>query len=144
MISALTCNNTAGGCHARNETLFGEKLRVWDVILKAQKAAIEMMRPGNTAASVDLAARRVVNDAGYEGTFTHRLGHGLGIKAHESPYLDGGNFGRHLSRGMCLTAEPGIYIPGVFGVRHEDVILVTDGKPELLTAGLAKSPWHLS
>lgn len=143
MESAMTCNTTASGCPGRNETMFSEKLRTWDIVLEAQKAAIEMMRPHNTAASVDLAARRVIDRAGYEKAFTHRLGHGIGVKAHEPPYLNRGNFGRTLSAGMCFTAEPGIYISGAYGVRHEDVILVTNEKPELLTGDLARSPWHL-
>lgn len=60
--------------------LHAEKLKVWDVVLQAQTEAAKMFKPNNTAASVDIAARKVINDAGYEGTFTHRLGHGIGIK----------------------------------------------------------------
>ena len=143
MDEARTCSASNDGCEDRNETLFAEKLHVWDTVLSAQKSAIEEMKPGNTAASVDLAARKLIDDAGYSGKFTHRLGHGIGINAHESPYLNKGNFGRTLEKGMCFTSEPGVYIDGEFGVRHEDVILVTENGPELLTNGLAESPWRV-
>jgi Xaa-Pro aminopeptidase len=63
-----------------DEAHHAEKLRVWDIVLEAQAAAGKMFQPGNSAASVDIAARNVIDRAGYEGTFTHRLGHGIGIK----------------------------------------------------------------
>ena len=97
------------------------------------------MRPGNTAASVDIAARDVIEAHGYGDAFTHRLGHGIGIKAHESPYLNKWNTGVQLKAGMTLTNEPGIYLQGRFGVRHEDVYLVKeDGEAELLTGRRAR------
>lgn len=129
--------------HARDglapDPLRAEKEKVWRVVLEAQTAAAEALRPNNTAASVDIAARAVIEDAGYGYGFTHRLGHGIGIKAHESPYLNKWNTGAVLSAGMTFTNEPGIYLEGKFGVRHEDVYLVTeDGDAELLTGQRAR------
>ncbi|KAJ8123547.1 hypothetical protein ONZ43_g535 [Nemania bipapillata] len=119
-----------------------EKLRVWDIVLEAQSAAAAALKPGNTAASVDIAARSVIQSAGYGERFTHRLGHGIGIKAHESPYLNKWNRAVRLQPGMTFTNEPGIYIEGKFGVRHEDVYLVKQhGQAELLTGGRAVSPY---
>lgn len=120
-----------------------EQLRVWQVVLDAQNAAVKAMVPNGTAAAVDIAARGVIAAAGYEHEFTHRLGHGIGIKAHESPYLNKGNFGAILRPGMVFTAEPGVYVLNDFGVRHEDILVVKeDGKAENLSGGFARSPWE--
>lgn len=129
-ISPITANTT-------------EQLKVWQLVLDAQAAAVEAMIPNATAAAVDIAARDVIDAAGYGKYFTHRLGHSIGIKAHESPYLNKGNFGAILRPGMVFTAEPGVYLPNRFGVRHEDVLLVKeDGEAENLSGGFAKSPWE--
>ncbi|KAJ8128598.1 hypothetical protein O1611_g5035 [Lasiodiplodia mahajangana] len=126
-----------------NPGLREEKLKVWDVVLAAQSAAAAALKPNNTAASVDVAARSVIQDAGYGERFTHRLGHGIGIKAHESPYLNKWNREVRLQPGMIFTDEPGIYIEGKFGVRHEDVYLVKEnGQAELLTGQRAASPYN--
>ncbi|RMJ28986.1 Metallopeptidase family M24 [Aspergillus sp. HF37] len=115
---------------------------VWDVVFEAQTQSIHQMRENSTAASVDIAAREVIDNAGYGDTFTHRLGHGIGIKAHESPYLNKGNFKSLLKAGMTFTSEPGVYLIGRFGVRHEDVLLVQeDADPILLTGARAGGPW---
>ncbi|KAF2089550.1 Creatinase/aminopeptidase [Saccharata proteae CBS 121410] len=127
----------------RDPELFSEKLKVWDIVMDAQTESAKMFLPNNTAASVDIAARKVISDAGYGKMFTHRVGHGIGIKAHESPYLNKGNNGTTLRPGMTFTSEPGIYLEGKFGVRHEDIYLVTeDGYPELLSGKRASSPWE--
>ena len=119
-----------------------EQLQVWQIVLDAQAAAVKVMVPNNTAASVDIAARVVVEAAGYGDYFTHRLGHSIGIKAHESPYLNQGNFDSILRPGMVFTAEPGVYVLNEFGVRHEDVMLVVeDGEAEILSGRFATSPW---
>ncbi len=100
---------------------------VWDVVRRAQQAAFEAARPGVEAQSVDAAARRVIDEAGFGPgyrTFTHRLGHGIGMDGHEWPYLVKGNRTR-LQAGMCFSDEPGIYIPGELGVRHEDIVFIT-------------------
>ncbi|KAK6212693.1 hypothetical protein LQW54_004960 [Pestalotiopsis sp. IQ-011] len=123
--------------------LRAEKLKVWDIVLDAQTAAAAAFKPNNTAASVDIAARDVIEAAGYGYGFTHRLGHGIGIKAHESPYLNKWNTGVLLRPGMTFTNEPGIYLENRFGVRHEDIYLVReDGEAELLTGVRAKGPYE--
>ncbi|KAI0378559.1 metallopeptidase family M24 [Hypomontagnella monticulosa] len=123
--------------------LHAEKLKVWDIVLEAQTAAAAQLRANNTAASVDIAARKVISEAGYGYAFTHRLGHGIGIKAHESPYLNKWNTRVTIRPGMTFTNEPGIYLEGKFGVRHEDVYLVKEyGQAELLTERRATGPYE--
>nr|XP_036576874.1 metallopeptidase family M24 [Colletotrichum truncatum]KAF6783695.1 metallopeptidase family M24 [Colletotrichum truncatum] len=122
--------------------LRAEKFKVWDIVLEAQSAAAAAFKPNNTAASVDIAARKVIEDAGYGYGFTHRLGHGIGIKAHESPYLNKWNKNVFLKPGMTFTNEPGIYLENRFGVRHEDIYLVKEsGEAELLTGRRAAGPY---
>jgi Xaa-Pro aminopeptidase len=100
------------------------------------------LHEGNSAASVDIAARKVITDAGYGDAFTHRVGHGIGIKAHESPYLNKGNVDVTLRAGMTFTSEPGIYLVDKFGVRLEDIFLVQEsGEPGILTGTRAVGPW---
>jgi Xaa-Pro aminopeptidase len=119
------------------------KLKVWDIVFEAQTQSLHALHPGNSAASVDIAARDVITQAGYGEAFTHRVGHGIGIKAHESPYMNKGNVNVTLSAGMTFTSEPGIYLVGEFGVRHEDVLLVKENGdgPEVLTGIRAVGPW---
>ncbi|KAG9251415.1 peptidase M24, structural domain-containing protein [Emericellopsis atlantica] len=121
------------------DPLAQEKDDVWHIVLEAQAAAAAAFKPNASAASIDIAARTVIEDAGYGYGFTHRLGHGIGIKAHESPYLNKWNKDVLLQAGMTFTDEPGIYLEGKFGVRHEDIYLVTeDGEAELLSGPLAR------
>ncbi|KAK1596511.1 metallopeptidase family M24 [Colletotrichum navitas] len=125
-----------------NSELRAEKLKVWDIVLDAQSAAATAFKPNKTAASVDIAARKVIEDAGYGYGFTHRLGHGIGIKAHESPYLNKWNKDILLQPGMTFTNEPGIYLENRFGVRHEDIYLVKEsGDAELLSGRRATGPY---
>jgi Xaa-Pro dipeptidase len=101
--------------------------RVWDLVRKAQAAAFEAARPGVECQAVDAAARRVIEDGGFGpgyAFFTHRLGHGIGLDGHEWPYMVRGNRA-NLVAGMTFTDEPGIYIPGELGIRHEDTVAVT-------------------
>lgn len=120
-----------------------EKLKVWDIVFEAQTASLSALHEISTAAAVDIAARSVIDGAGYGEAFTHRVGHGIGIKAHESPYLHKGNVNATLKAGMTFTSEPGVYLVDKFGVRHEDVLLVRErGLPELLTGQRAESPWE--
>jgi len=101
--------------------------RVWDIIKKSQTAALNAARPGAACEDVDAAARKVVEDAGYGPGykyFAHRVGHGIGLEGHESPYLVRGNRLK-LEPGMTFSNEPGIYIYGEFGVRTEDCMVVT-------------------
>lgn len=120
-----------------------EKLHVWDVVFAAQTASLSELHENSSAAAVDIAARRVITKAGFGAAFTHRVGHGIGIKAHESPYLNKGNINTTLISGMAFTSEPGIYLLDKFGVRHEDVLLVREnGLPDILSGRRALDPWH--
>jgi Xaa-Pro dipeptidase len=96
-----------------------EVRKVYAVIDRAQIAGIEALEAGAPGEAVDRAARRVIEDAGYGAFFTHRLGHGLGMDGHEPPYLVRGN-AVPLIQGNTVTIEPGVYLPGKFGVRIED------------------------
>jgi Xaa-Pro aminopeptidase len=98
---------------------------IHDIVERAQRAACDAVRPGVTAASIDAAAREVITAAGYGDRFIHRTGHGIGIEVHEDPYIVGGN-DLTLQPGMTFSIEPGIYLPGRFGVRIEDIVAVTD------------------
>jgi Xaa-Pro dipeptidase len=101
--------------------------RIWDVVRRAQEAAFREARPGVECQAVDAAARKVIVDAGFGPDyryFTHRLGHGIGMDGHEWTYLVRGNTTR-LRPGMCFSDEPGIYVHGELGVRHEDIIVIT-------------------
>ena len=109
--------------------------RVFDVELKAQTAALAAARPGVPCGAVDAAARKVIEDAGFGPGykyFTHRVGHGMGMDGHEWPYLVKDN-PRPLEPGMTFSDEPGVYIPGEFGIRLEDDMVITDGGAELMT-----------
>ncbi|WP_409289764.1 M24 family metallopeptidase [Peribacillus sp. SCS-37] len=110
-----------------------EKQRdIYETVLKAEEAAIKACRPGATCAELDLIARNIISDAGYGEYFPHRLGHGLGISVHEYPSLTETNE-LVLKPGMVFTIEPGIYVPGIAGVRIEDDILITEYGCEVLT-----------
>jgi Xaa-Pro aminopeptidase len=101
------------------------------VLLEAQKASCDSVRPGVSAASVDAAARDVIAAAGYGELFIHRTGHGIGLEEHEDPYIVAGN-DTTLAPGMCFSIEPGIYAPGKHGARIEDIVVVTDDGVERL------------
>jgi Xaa-Pro aminopeptidase len=120
-----------------------EKLLVWDLVLSAQTASLVAMHADATAASIDIAARNIISKAGYGDAFTHRVGHGIGIKAHESPYMNKGNTEILLRKGMTFASEPGIYLVDKFGVRHEDVLLIGDEGEllEVLSGTRAVGPW---
>jgi Xaa-Pro aminopeptidase len=104
---------------------------VHEVVHRAQRAATDAVRAGVRAYEIDRAARRVIVDAGYGEYFIHRTGHGIGLEGHEHPYLVEGNT-ELIEPGMCFSIEPGIYLPGRFGVRIEDIVTVTDSGVELL------------
>jgi Xaa-Pro dipeptidase len=108
---------------------------VWDTVRRAQEAGFAAVRPGVEAQAVDAAARAVIDAAGFGPgytLFTHRLGHGIGMEGHEWPYLVRGNTLK-LQPGMTFSIEPGIYVPGEGGVRHEDIVVVTETGAENLT-----------
>ncbi|HET6859140.1 MAG TPA: aminopeptidase P family protein [Streptomyces sp.] len=102
-----------------------EEQRVHDVVREAQQAAFEAVRPGIACQEVDRVARGIITDAGYGERFIHRTGHGIGVTTHEPPYMIEGEM-RELAPGMCFSIEPGIYLPGRFGVRIEDIVTVTE------------------
>ncbi|KUN90230.1 peptidase M24 [Streptomyces bungoensis] len=101
-----------------------EERRVHDVVRAAQEAGFRAVRPGAACQEVDRAARAVIADAGYGPYFIHRTGHGIGVTTHEPPYMIEGEE-QPLVPGMCFSVEPGIYLPGRFGVRIEDIVTVT-------------------
>ncbi|MCY3780691.1 MAG: aminopeptidase P family protein [Chloroflexi bacterium] len=106
---------------------------MYDAVYKANKAAREFARPGLTCEAVDRVARDVIEKAGLGEYFIHRLGHGLGLSVHELPNIVEGNQ-QELLPGMVFTIEPGVYIPGVGGVRIEDNVVVTDDGIAVMTS----------
>jgi Xaa-Pro aminopeptidase len=106
--------------------------KVHAVVEKAVQAALAAARPGVAAKTVDKAARDVITNAGYGKYFTHRTGHGLGIDIHEPPYLTATSE-TVLDEGMVFSIEPGIYLPGLFGLRLEDIVILRRDGPEILS-----------
>ncbi|MFD5573842.1 aminopeptidase P family protein [Streptomyces cadmiisoli] len=102
-----------------------EERRVHDLVREAQEAGFRAVRPGVACQEVDRAARAVIAGAGYGEYFIHRTGHGIGVTTHEPPYMIEGEE-QPLVPGMCFSVEPGIYLPGRFGVRIEDIVTVTE------------------
>jgi Xaa-Pro aminopeptidase len=103
----------------------------YEVLLAAQEAGVQAARPGVACADIDAAARRVITDAGFGDFFVHRTGHGIGMEAHEEPYIVAGNLTPAVE-GHAFSVEPGIYLPGRFGLRLEDIVVVTAGGPRRL------------
>jgi len=113
--------------------------RVHEAVREAQAAAVAAVEPGVTAAAVDRAAREVIEAAGYGDEFVHRTGHGVGLDVHEEPYIVADN-DRTLEPGMVFSVEPGVYLPGEFGVRIEDLVAVTEDGAERLNH--TDRGWH--
>jgi Xaa-Pro aminopeptidase len=101
-----------------------EEREVFEIVRRAQQAGFEAVRPGVACQEIDRAARRVISDAGYGEFFIHRVGHGIGLTTHEPPYMIEGET-HPIEPGMCFSIEPGIYLPGRFGVRIEDIVVAT-------------------
>ncbi len=111
------------------------ELEVYEAVLEAQEAALAVVAAGVTAGEVDEAARSVLRQAKLDRFFTHSTGHGLGLEIHEGPRLAAKQT-QELVEGMVITIEPGVYMPGRFGVRIEDMVLVTRTGSEVLTPSL--------
>jgi len=108
-----------------------EQRRVYEIVREAQQVAFDAVRPGALAQDVDRAARGVITEAGFGERFVHRTGHGIGLEVHEPPYIVEGDE-TVLRPGMTFSDEPGIYLPGRFGVRIEDQVVVTTEGAERL------------
>jgi Xaa-Pro aminopeptidase len=109
-----------------------KQARIFNVMVEAQRSALEAQRPGNKLSNVDGAAQRVIEDAGYGDYIMHRTYHGIGLGGHEYPYYTA-FMNRKIMPGMVLSCEPGIYIPGFGGFRHSDTVIITEEGPELVT-----------
>jgi Xaa-Pro aminopeptidase len=111
----------------------GEPAEVYELVLAAQLAGLEAARAGVTGRDADAAARAIIEDAGHGERFGHGLGHGVGLLVHEDPRL-AKTADAELRPGSVVTVEPGVYLPGRFGVRIEDLVVVTDDGPEILSS----------
>lgn len=116
----------------------GEMRKIYDIVLEAQLAGIATAKPGATGKEIDAAGRRVIADAGYGDDFGHSFGHSLGLEVHEGPNASPAD-NRKMPRGAVISAEPGIYLPGRFGVRIEDVLYLDGDGCENIT----KAPKNL-
>jgi Xaa-Pro dipeptidase len=128
-----TSDLTRTGVFGASATL--RQREVWELVRRAQEAAFRGARPGVECQALDAAARKVITDGGFGpayASFTHRLGHGIGMDGHEWSYIVRGNSTK-LRPGMCFTNEPGVYLPGEMGIRHEDVMTITEDAVENLT-----------
>lgn len=112
--------------------------RVYDIVLKAQERAIGHIKPGLAASQIDKIARQYIRQKGYGLYFGHSLGHGIGLDVHEEPHISSKNQ-NILNENMVFTVEPAIYLPGKFGIRIEDMVLVTSKGAEVLSDCLDKS-----
>lgn len=125
-----------GYCSDMSRTVFfGEPtdkmIEVWEICNASNLAGEEIGKVGIEMQEVDRAARKVIEDAGYGKYFNNRTGHGIGVSVHEEPQAKEGNITK-LQNGMCYSVEPGIYIPGEFGMRTENIMACIDGKSEPL------------
>ncbi|WP_352396886.1 M24 family metallopeptidase [Aminobacterium colombiense] len=125
-----------GYSHDMTRTFFvgapTEELRkVYEIVLEAQLAAEEKVAVGAIPSEIDKTARDIITEYGYGDSFNHRLGHGIGMDGHEAPYISQGNH-VPLVEGNCFSIEPGIYLKGKFGVRIEDLVMLTESGREII------------
>jgi Xaa-Pro aminopeptidase len=124
-------NSDSTRTYSIGEPRDADVVATYAVLQQAQQAAVDTVRPGVTAQDIDRAARAVIVDGGFGDYFIHRTGHGIGLDVHEEPYIVEGN-DLPLEPGMAFSVEPGIYQPGRWGARIEDIVVVTDGGVESL------------
>jgi Xaa-Pro dipeptidase len=125
-----------GLCSDMSRTVFvggvsEEERKIYDIVYRSQDAGEKAVKEGVTAESVDAVARSIIEEAGYGDYFLNRLGHGIGFSVHEAPDIKGGNK-RVLEKGMAFSIEPGIYLPGKFGVRIENIMIIGENGPEVI------------
>ena len=130
VILAGYCSDMTRTMHVGRPT--SEARRIYEAVRQAQQAAIEAVQPGVTAGEVDQAARKLLKKSNLDRYFTHSTGHGVGLEIHEPPLIATGQE-EILHPGMVITIEPGVYIPGKFGVRIEDMVVVTERGCQVLT-----------
>ena len=130
VILAGYCSDVTRTMHVGRPT--SEARRIYEAVRQAQQAAIEAVQPGVTAGEVDQAARKLLKKSNLDRYFTHSTGHGVGLEIHEPPRIATGQE-EILHPGMVITIEPGVYIPGKFGVRIEDMVVVTERGCQVLT-----------
>jgi Xaa-Pro aminopeptidase len=111
--------------------------RIYDIVVEAQSRALKSIKPGVLIDEIDASARRYISEKGFGDCFTHNLGHGVGLEVHEAPRISPKEKNR-LEAGMVFTLEPAIYLPNKFGMRIEDMVLVTEKKAELISGILDK------
>jgi Xaa-Pro aminopeptidase len=131
IILAGYCSDMTRTVHVGEPT--GDGRRMYEAVREAQQTAVDRVRPGASAGEIDQAARKVLAARGLGKYFTHSTGHGVGLEIHEAPRLARGQ-PELLRSGMVITIEPGVYVPGVGGVRIEDMVVVTEDGREVLTA----------
>jgi Xaa-Pro aminopeptidase len=130
VILAGYCSDMTRTVHVGRPTM--EARRIYEAVREAQQAAVAAVKPGVSLGEVDGAARKVLKRNGLGRYFTHSTGHGVGLEIHEAPRVAAGQT-EVLEPGMVITIEPGVYIPGKWGVRIEDIVVVTDRGCEVLT-----------
>jgi len=115
------------------KTVSDRQRQVYELVRSANEAAIDAIKPGLKLSDIDGTARKIITDGGFGQYFTHRLGHGCGLECHEPPDVSGA-CDELLIPGMVFSVEPGVYLPGEFGVRIEDLVLVTETGCEVLNS----------
>ncbi len=118
-------NSDSTRTYVLGEPKYDDVAETYAVLQRAQQAAVDAVRPGVRAEAIDAAAREVIADAGFGEYFIHRTGHGIGLDVHEDPYIVAGNT-IAVEPGMAFSIEPGIYLPGRWGARIEDIVVVTE------------------